>query len=189
MSKTAAFFDTNCFSEIPKAELRCFIQSDMNKIILDSVLSEIKEGYKINPDQGSFSYVLERNGELKDTFKLVDLSPCTKEINFKDNNIRKLIFKKYPLLCNSYFTWFPYALRPSIITDPFRHIYNNEIAFIHKYGDPDGKIREALGRMRTKEVSGIDIISDNLGKPEDVLAKSVLKSARKKKQQIIEKVL
>lgn len=181
MPNTTLFFDTNCFSEIPKVELRPFIQSNIDKIVLDSVLTEIQEGYKINPEQCSFSYALDKDGKLKGTFKLLDLSPCNKKIKFESYNNRRLIFKEYPLLCTSYYTWFPYALRPSIITDPFRHIFNDELDFIQKYGDADGEIREALGKMRSLETRGIDIIREQHGKAEDLLTKSVLKSARKKK--------
>lgn len=181
MGKKTVFFDANCFSEISDGEMRSFVNPNMEKIVLSSVLREIQEGYKTNPDQGCFRYALNKEGELNEAIKLLDLSPCNKNIGQVDYCQRKIKFKELPLICSSYYSWIPYALRPCIITNPFWHVYNDELGTIGIGEDLYGGIRKALGKLRSEEIKLMGSIRKEHGKTEDEFEKSVLTSARRKK--------
>ena len=44
------------------------------------------------------------------------------------------------------------AVNPSMITDPFRHMYNAALRMIRKKGDPENKVSVFAGRLRMQEI-------------------------------------
>ena len=132
-----AFFDTSFLSEASLEDLRYCLDFPGPKYITDGVYREIKEGYSYKPNDKRFSYIFEKNGKLKTKIKTILLGKCIKDLSMVDCSQRNILFKRNSLLCSAYYTWLNYAINPSIVTDPFRHMYNNVLHMIREKGIPE----------------------------------------------------
>lgn len=139
----AIFLDTSFLSEARLGDLTHILNSPEPKYITDRVYEEIKKGYLSNSGDKRFSLIFQKNGELKSKIRVVSLKKCIKDPLDRcvknplivDFSRRKIIFKKNSLVCSAYYSWLPWAINPSVVTDPFRHIYNEALALIRKEGD------------------------------------------------------
>lgn len=177
----AIFLDTSFLSEARLKDLTEILNSPEPKYITDRVYKEIKKGYLSNSGDERFRHIFQKNGELKGKIRIISLEKCVKSPLIVDFSRRKITFKKNSLLCSAYYGWLPWAINPSVITDPFRHMYNEALNQIRKKGDPDHQISMRLGNLQQKEINYLDQFrkkEGDTGKPFDV---SVLKAARKKR--------
>jgi hypothetical protein len=185
----AIFLDTSFLSEARLEDLTDILNSAEPKYITDRVYEEIKKGYLNNSGDERFRHIFQKNGELKGKIRVVSLEKCVKdplEKCVKDSLIvdfsrRKIIFKRNSLICSAYYGWLPWAVNPSVVTDPFRHMYNEALALIRKEGDRDHQISMRLGNLQQKEIDLLDQFRKGEGDTRKPFGVSVLKTARKKR--------
>jgi hypothetical protein len=177
----AIFLDTSFLSEARLDDLINVLHFPEPKYITDRVFGEIRKGYLNNPDDERFLHIFQKNGELRGKIRVVSLEKCVKDPLITDFSRRKIIFKKNSLLCSAYYGWLPWAINPSVVTDPFRHKYNEALNLIKKEGDPGHQISMWLGNLQQKEISLLDQFRKKEGDTGKPFGVSVLKTARKKR--------
>jgi hypothetical protein len=185
----AIFFDTSFLSEARLKDLMYALQLPAPKYITDQVYREIKQGYLNNSADQRFRNILHKDGALKNQIKLISLEKCTKaplpsstnHPPILDLRPQKILFKKNTLLCSAYYSWLPYAINPSAVMDPFRHMYNQALRFIQKEGDPEDRISMSMGRLRQIELDAFNRIRKEEGYTGQSFYPSVLKTARRKR--------
>jgi len=122
MKKVALFYDANCFTTIPIQDLK-FAMKNADNFILSPVKEEIAKGKRNNPDRLEFNLVLSSKDQLTNNFTEVSLDYCQKSRN-ADMRKRPLFLKENPISCSAYYTWLASALNPAVVTDIYRHVFN-----------------------------------------------------------------
>lgn len=161
--KIDLFYDANCFASIPEEDLEFFISSSNNKIV-STVLEEIRNGFKKHSNNRRFKLILNEKNELQREFQIVSLEPKRKTTTaFRDT--KTIYIKENPHVCSAYYTWLPFAVNPAIITDQYRHLFNNMLFEMSKKGDSiDGQWFKSETRWRKAEADQHIIVNLELGK-------------------------
>jgi hypothetical protein len=182
--KLALFYDANCFTTIPLKDLKYIIKNSYN-YITSYVKREIEIGKKNNPNKHEFDLILSSKGELKYKFSEVTLSSCIKDqtANLKE---RSLIFlKENPILCSAYYAWLPSATNPAIVTDNYRHTFNQILHEITNYPQELNGFLNLESKYRVAETQAIEKIHKKVGRNPYVKPYWILKSRKKRIDEII----
>lgn len=179
MRKKILFYDTNCFTVVPRECLKALIDCSHN-CILSPVLKELRAGNSLSSDKSSFDLVLSPDGILNKPFTEISLEPCRKNRNINLKNKSLIYLKENPVSCSSYFTWLVSAVNPAIITDFYRHTFNELFYELRNKPNDLSKIFNLESKFRVKEKEQIDSLLKEQGRNPIIKSHWVLKARKKR---------
>ncbi|MGA7494754.1 MAG: tetratricopeptide repeat protein [Syntrophobacteraceae bacterium] len=173
------FFDTSFISEAPLESVKFFLDQSDAAFITDRVLEELQAGYDSNPKDERFSSIFKviSHYRMTNNLRVISLEKCTKDNSQPDFTSDTVFLKRNSLLCSGYYAWLHCSMNPSMLTDLYRHMYNAGLYAIRTKGDPENKMTDLLGHLRSHEIDQLE----RIGFRKDRFTASALRKARKKR--------
>ncbi|MTI81899.1 MAG: hypothetical protein FH758_13675 [Firmicutes bacterium] len=181
--KLFTFYDTSCFNKMPYDELKETINESEN-ILISPVIKELEEGFNEAPNNEAFKLVFKRNGLLRKGFQEVSLDRTEKSYSSMHRNEQTIQLKQHPCICSSYYTWLPGTINPALVTNHYRHLFNNYLWLLKK-GEPiPPELSKIMGNIKAKEAEQIDHARRLAGRSRFIESNWVLKARNKQVSEV-----